>query len=87
MTHLSRMLIQGEIDENTTVYIDAALGRNELSYRVERNGGLVDAATGPKSDILIEIANGAAKTDAAQAVKKLKVLRNETDNDVDEELE
>ncbi|CAL9048091.1 unnamed protein product [Musa banksii] len=87
VTHLSRMLIQGEIDENTTVYIDAALGRNELSYRVERNGGLVDAATGRKSDILIEIANGAAKTDAAQAVKKLKVLRNETDNDVDEELE
>ncbi|RZR87906.1 hypothetical protein BHM03_00015379 [Ensete ventricosum] len=33
VTHLSRMLIQGEIDENTTVYIDAAHGRNELSYR------------------------------------------------------
>ncbi|URD94097.1 Sigma-54 interaction domain [Musa troglodytarum] len=69
VTHLSRMLIQGEIDENTTVYIDAAHGRNELSYRAVRNGGLVDAATGRKSDILIEIANGAARNDAAQAVK------------------
>lgn len=46
VTQLSKLLIQGEIDENTTVYIDAAQRKEEVSCRVERNGGLVNAATG-----------------------------------------
>ncbi|THU63542.1 hypothetical protein C4D60_Mb01t16880 [Musa balbisiana] len=87
VTHLSKMLIRGEIDENTTVYIDTARGKKELHYRVERNGGLVNAATGQKSDILIEIPNGAVKkNDPVQAVKKMKVLHDEEDvDDMDEE--
>ncbi|KAJ0819674.1 putative ClpA/B family, P-loop containing nucleoside triphosphate hydrolase [Helianthus annuus] len=55
VTELSKMLIREEIDENSTVYIDAGMDGEELSYRVERNGGLVNAATGQKSDILIEV--------------------------------
>ncbi|XP_064948271.1 chaperone protein ClpB1 isoform X2 [Musa acuminata AAA Group] len=88
VTHLSKMLIRGEIDENTTVYIDTARGKKELHYRVERNGGFVNATTGQKSDILIEIPNGAAvkKKDPVQAVKKMKVLHDEEDvDDMDEE--
>lgn len=87
VTHLSKMLIRGEIDENTTVYIDTARGKKELHYRVERNGGFVNAATGQKSDILIEIPNGAVKKkDPVQAVKKMKVLHDEEDvDDMDEE--
>ncbi|URD73059.1 Sigma-54 interaction domain [Musa troglodytarum] len=87
VTHLSKMLIQGEIDENTTVYIDAGRGKKELHYRVERNGGIVNAATGQKSDILIEIPNGAVKkNDPVQAVKKMKVLHDEeVVDDMDEE--
>ncbi|CAL9190198.1 unnamed protein product [Musa hybrid cultivar] len=86
VTHLSKMLIQGEIDENTTVYIDTARGKKELHYKVERNGGFVNAATGQKSDILIEIPNGAVKKDPVQAVKKMKVLHDEEDvDDMDEE--
>ncbi|CAL9072095.1 unnamed protein product [Musa textilis] len=87
VTRLSKMLIQGEIDENTTVYIDAGRGKMELHYRVERNGGIVNAATGQKSDILIEIPNGAVKkNDPVQAVKKMKVLHDEeVVDDMDEE--
>ncbi|WOL11102.1 hypothetical protein Cni_G19863 [Canna indica] len=85
VTHLSKMLIQGEIDENSTVYIDAVRGKKELSYRVEKNGGLVNAATGKKSDILIEIPNGSFNSDSAQAVKKMKVLHDEDEDDMDEE--
>ncbi|CAI9787228.1 unnamed protein product [Fraxinus pennsylvanica] len=72
VTELSKMLIKEEIDENSTVYIDAAVHGKVLTYRVEKNGGLVNAATGEKSDILIQIPNG-ARTDASQAVKKLKI--------------
>lgn len=72
MTELSRMLIREEIDENSTVYIDAGTKGSELVYRVEKNGGLVNAATGQKSDILIQIPNG-PKSDAAQAVKKMRI--------------
>ncbi|KAE8809402.1 hypothetical protein D1007_13992 [Hordeum vulgare] len=45
VTQLSKMLIQEEIDENCTVYIDAA-NKDELAYRVDRTGGLVNAETG-----------------------------------------
>ncbi|PKA65338.1 Chaperone protein ClpB1 [Apostasia shenzhenica] len=81
VTELSRMLIRDEIDENSTVYIDVALGKKELMYKVEKNGGLVNAATGQKSDILIEIPDN-AKSDAAQAVKKMKIAAGD-----DEDLE
>eukprot|EP00262_Sarcandra_glabra_P016342 TRINITY_DN529_c0_g1_i1.p1 TRINITY_DN529_c0_g1~~TRINITY_DN529_c0_g1_i1.p1 ORF type:complete len:915 (-),score=221.58 TRINITY_DN529_c0_g1_i1:123-2867(-) len=84
VTQLSKMLIREEIDENSTVYIDAATGKKELTYKVEKNGGLVNATTGQKSDILIEIPNGPMKSDVAQAVKKMKV---EVDMDDDEEME
>uniref|UniRef100_A0A8I6YB28 Clp ATPase C-terminal domain-containing protein n=1 Tax=Hordeum vulgare subsp. vulgare TaxID=112509 RepID=A0A8I6YB28_HORVV len=45
VTQLSKMLIQEEIDENCMVYIDAA-NKDELAYRVDRTGGLVNAETG-----------------------------------------
>lgn len=67
VTELSKMLVKGEIDENSTVYIDAAYNKKELVYRVERNGGLVNASTGQKADILIQIPNGLNRADAAQA--------------------
>ncbi|KAJ6830970.1 chaperone protein ClpB1-like [Iris pallida] len=84
VTQLSKMLIREEIDENCTVYIDVVPGKKELSYRVEKNGGLVNATTGQKSDILIEIPNG-PRSDAAQAVKKMKVVAADEDDDEMEE--
>ncbi|CAL5198394.1 unnamed protein product [Lathyrus oleraceus] len=82
VTELSRMLIREEIDENTTVYIDAGPKGSDLAYRVEKNGGIVNAETGVKSDILIQIPNG-PKSDAVQAVKKMKI--EEIDDDEMEE--
>ena len=81
VTELSKMLIREEIDENSTVYIDAAPNGSGLVYKVEKNGGLVNAATGQKSDVLIQIPNG-ARSDTAQAVKKMKI--GEIDDDDDE---
>ncbi|CAN6717681.1 unnamed protein product [Malus baccata var. baccata] len=49
---LSRMLVREEIDENSTVFIEASPTRSGLVYRVEKNGGLVDAAMGQKSDVM-----------------------------------
>nr|AAA66338.1 heat shock protein [Glycine max] len=84
VTELSRMLVREEIDENSTVYIDAGPNGGELVYRVEKNGGVVNPTTGQKSDILIQIPNGhAPKTDAVQAVKKMKI--EEIDDDEMEE--
>uniref|UniRef100_A0A7N0U4K3 Uncharacterized protein n=1 Tax=Kalanchoe fedtschenkoi TaxID=63787 RepID=A0A7N0U4K3_KALFE len=40
VTELSKMLRREEIDENSTVSIDAAAGGKGLSYHVENNGGL-----------------------------------------------
>ncbi|ERN02808.1 chaperone protein ClpB1 [Amborella trichopoda] len=83
VTQLSKMLVKGEIDENSTVYIDAAgKGKRELVYRVEKNGGLVNADTGAKSDILIKLSNGMRKNDTEQAVKKMKM-----DLDEEEDME
>ncbi|XP_026410838.1 pentatricopeptide repeat-containing protein At5g24830-like [Papaver somniferum] len=45
VTELSKMLIREEIDEKSTVYIDASLDGAELTYRVEKNGRLVNAIT------------------------------------------
>ncbi|XXG86936.1 hypothetical protein AAC387_Pa11g1746 [Persea americana] len=63
-----------EIDENSTVYIDAK--GKVLVYRVEKNEGLVNAVTGQKSDIFIDLLNG-------QVVKKMKI----EDGDLDDEME
>ncbi|KAF5774382.1 hypothetical protein HanRHA438_Chr13g0610261 [Helianthus annuus] len=82
------MLIKEDIDENTAVYIDAGMNGDGLSYRVEKNGGLVNAATGQKSDILIEVpnANGGTRSDDAQAVKRMKIQEIEDDDEMDELL-
>ncbi|XP_066364739.1 chaperone protein ClpB1 isoform X1 [Miscanthus floridulus] len=84
VTQLSKMLIQEVIDENCTVYIDAAPAKDELAYRVDRSGGLVNAETGLKSDILIQVPNDAVRSDAAQAVKKMRIME-EYEDGMDEE--
>ncbi|KAL1531714.1 Chaperone protein ClpB1 [Salvia divinorum] len=82
VTELSKMLVREEIDENSTVFVDAAIDGTTLTYRVEKNGGLVNAATGEKSDILIQVPNG-VRSDAAQAVKRMKIEEMD-DEDMDE---
>lgn len=80
------MLIREEIDENSTVYIDAAPGKEELTYRVDKNGGFVNVQTGQKSDILIQVPSGAIGSDAAHAVKKMKIMQDGGDvDDMEEE--
>ncbi|MQM16904.1 hypothetical protein Taro_049867, partial [Colocasia esculenta] len=81
VTQLSKMLTREDIDENSTVYIDAVAGMNELLYMVTRNGGLVDNTTGHKSNILIELPNGHNRNDTAQSVKKMKIVPDEDDDD------
>lgn len=81
VTELSRMLVREEIDENSTVYIDAAPNGTGLLYRVEKNGGFVNAATGQKSDVLIHIPNG-PRNDASQAVKKMKIQEIDEDDEM-----
>ncbi|VAH79254.1 unnamed protein product [Triticum turgidum subsp. durum] len=76
VTELSKMLIREEIDENSTVYIDAAPSKDELTYGVDKHGGLVNARTGHKSDILIQVPSGAVEGDAAHAVKKMKIMQD-----------
>ncbi|VAH63443.1 unnamed protein product [Triticum turgidum subsp. durum] len=86
VTELSKMLIREEIDENSTVYIDAAPSKDELTYGVDKHGGLVNARTGHKSDILIQVPNGAVGGDAAHAVKKMKIMQDGGDvDDMEEE--
>ncbi|KAF8369850.1 hypothetical protein HHK36_032124 [Tetracentron sinense] len=58
VTELSKMVIKEEINENSVVYIDAEPGGKMLEYRVEKKEGLVNAATGEKSDILIQKPDG-----------------------------
>lgn len=82
VTELSRMLVREEIDENSTVYIDAAPSGNGLVYKVEKNGGLVNASTGQKAEVLIQVPNGPRSTDAAQAVKKMKIEEIDEDNEM-----
>lgn len=84
VTELSRMLVREEIDENSTVYIDAGPDGQDLVYRVEKNGGLVNATTGQKTDVLIQIPK-APRDDAAQKVKKMKI-QEIVDNDEDDEM-
>ncbi|KAG2254194.1 hypothetical protein Bca52824_084330 [Brassica carinata] len=85
VTELSKMVVREEIDENSTVYIDAGSGGSDLVYRVEKNGGLVNATTGKKSDVLIHIANGPKKSDAAQAVKKMRIEEIDDDEEMVED--
>lgn len=80
VTELSRMLIRDEIDENSTVFIDAGPKGSGLGYKVEKNGGLVSASTGQKADVLIHLPSGELKSDAAQAVKKMKIEEIEDDD-------
>jgi len=56
-----------------------------LSYRVEKNGGLVNAVTGQKSDNMIEIPNG-VRGEATQAVKKMMIEAMNEDDKMDREL-
>lgn len=79
VTQLSRMLINDEIDENSTVYIDVAPGRKELSYRVDKSGGFVDARTGQKSDILIGVP---MERTEPHANKKFKIEELDSDDDM-----
>jgi ATP-dependent Clp protease ATP-binding subunit ClpB len=83
VTELSRMLIREEIDENSTVYIDAGPNGSELVYRVEKNGGFVNAATGLKTDVLIQIPDG-PRNDAAQAVKRMKIEEIDEGDEMDD---
>uniref|UniRef100_A0A0A9AJU8 Clp ATPase C-terminal domain-containing protein n=1 Tax=Arundo donax TaxID=35708 RepID=A0A0A9AJU8_ARUDO len=86
VTQLSKMVIKEEIDENSTVFIDAAPSKVELTYRVDRNGGLVNPQTGQKSDILIQVPSGAISREAAQAVNKMKIMQDNDDvDDMEEE--
>lgn len=48
VTELSRMLVHQEIDENSTVCIDASPTDDDLVYRVEKNEGHGSAATGTR---------------------------------------
>lgn len=84
VTELSKMVVREEIDENSTVYIDAGASGSDLVYRVE-SGGLVDASTGKKSDVLIHVANGPKRSDAAQAVKKMRIEEIEDDEEMVED--
>lgn len=58
VTVLSVMLINEEIAENSTVYVDAAPNKNELTYRVDKDGGVVNAQAGHESDIVIYVPSG-----------------------------
>ncbi|KAK9941562.1 hypothetical protein M0R45_007265 [Rubus argutus] len=57
------------IDEALDHILDAGLNGSELVYRVEKNGGLVNAVTGQKFDVLIHLSKEPWSTDAHQAVK------------------
>ncbi|KAG2591594.1 chaperone protein ClpB1-like [Panicum virgatum] len=85
VTELSKMLIKEEIDENSTVFIDASPNKDELTYKVNMNGGLVNVQTGQKSDILIQVPTGAMNGGAAQVVKKMRIMQDDDDADDMEE--
>ncbi|EFJ29621.1 hypothetical protein SELMODRAFT_170696 [Selaginella moellendorffii] len=78
VTQLSRMLINGEIDENSTVYIDIRPGGTELVCRVDKNG------RGTDKDVLISVPSSTASSTDAR-VKKMRI--EETLDDDDEDME
>ncbi|WVZ68855.1 hypothetical protein U9M48_017739 [Paspalum notatum var. saurae] len=61
VTELSKMLIKEEIDENSALFIDASPNKDEMTYKVDMNGGIVNVLTGQKSEILIQVPNGDIK--------------------------
>ena len=77
VTHLSKMLINNEIDENSTVYIDAkAMGEEtasgELSYRVDKNGGILKAKEKGGAPVgLLEV------SEESLPMKKVKYINDE----------
>ncbi|CAI8591524.1 unnamed protein product [Vicia faba] len=77
VVELSKMLIREEIDENTTVFIDADPNGSGLVYRVENNGSIVNAENGVKSDIFIQI----PKSDATRPAKKMRIEESNDDDD------
>ncbi|KAH9605295.1 hypothetical protein KSS87_009177 [Heliosperma pusillum] len=80
VTELSKMLLREEIDENSTVYIDT--GIDCLSYRVDKNGGMVDPTTGQKADVLIQVPNGPKTDSTTQAAKKIKIQELDDDDEM-----
>ncbi|XP_030537316.2 chaperone protein ClpB1 [Rhodamnia argentea] len=88
VTELSRMLIREELDENSTVYIDAAPHGDGLVYRVEKNGGVFNLETGQKSNILIQVPNGPKNDRAHQqvnkTVKKMKIEEIDDNEEMDD---
>lgn len=85
VTELSKMLIREEIDENYTVFVDASPNKDELTCKVDMNGGPVNAQTGQRSDILIQVPNGANNGRAANTVKKMWLMQDDDDDDMEEE--
>ncbi|XP_028098180.1 chaperone protein ClpB1-like [Camellia sinensis] len=80
---LTDTLLKSKVDENSTVYIDAASNGHELTYQVEKDGGLMNGA-GQRSDFFFRIHDG-PRSDFAQVVKKMKMKIEEidgNDNDV-----
>lgn len=67
VTELSKMLVQGQIDENSTVYIDAAPNSSQLQFRVEKDGGVASAASKNKENLVKGQLGSPAK-----AVKKMR---------------
>ncbi|GJY05473.1 disease resistance TIR-NBS-LRR class family protein [Tanacetum coccineum] len=73
VTELSQMLLRKEIDENATVYIDADMNTEELTYSMERNGGF----TGKKvKDVVVRLADRVVALGVAEAASD--VILNET---------
>ncbi len=84
VTHLSKMLINGEIDENTTVYIDAKPGGQELIFEVVHDGGLINKATGAKSHILIDVPTESQRTKPSKKMNGAQWSHEDGDDDDDE---
>lgn len=79
MVELSKMIIREEIDDNTTVFIDADPKGSGLIYRIKNNGSIVIVENGVKSNIFIQI----PKSDATRPAKKMRI---EGINDNDDAL-
>ncbi|XP_058727569.1 chaperone protein ClpB1-like [Vicia villosa] len=82
VVELSKMLIREEIDENTTVFIDADPKESGLVYRIENNGSIVIAENGVKSDIFIQI----PKSDATRPAKKMRIEGINDNDDEDDDV-
>lgn len=79
VTELSKLLVQGKIDENSTVYIDVAPGGKELQFTVRKDGGVGSAAGKNKDNDVVKASTGGS----AKAVKKMRL--DDMDDLMDEE--